>query len=489
MSQECCGYLDPVDGLLIRGWALSEDLGTIASVDILIDGAVVAQLPADSYRGDLDEEGIQQGFAAFFYEVPPAFHDGVSHQLDVRHSGTNRSLENAPTQFRISQKGRAMLAEKRRWAARHLVYEGATGARLAASLGRTRKLAIVSTYHEAPKHLRYHHNMMRSLANAGFTVLVVHASETHRPGLVETDDPNRFTILKRNIGYDFGSYAVGVFAACDHLGELDEMVMMNDSIVQIVDDYAPLIARFRAVGADVVACTDSFEHHYHLQSYMVWFGARVLRSGCLQNFMANYSFTSKKEDVIAEGEIGLSRMLLREGFDVRALFPYQDVVSAWIRRHAATMQAVRDLPGLPADWSGACFKKALLERLDHIMDRLLHGTPLNASHFFWDILIEDFGCPFVKRELIFVNPCNVPTYFKLASFFPTGTEAFETMTEIRHRYGGHLVAPSISPLDRATSDLAKAANQMRDGGEPFFKLVQRADENERAQHVAHRSAT
>ena len=490
MPRECSGYLDPVDGLLIRGWAVPDDPATVAFVDILIDGTVVTRLPADSYRGDLDEGGIQQGFAAFYFEIPAAFRDGAVHEVDARHSGTDRSLEDAPARFRIEPKGHAVLAERRRWAARHLVYEGATGARLGESLSRTRKLAILGTYHEASRHLRYHRSLMRGLADAGFTVLVVHAADTHRSGLVETSDPDRFTILKRNIGYDFGSYAVGVFATCDHFGRLDEMILMNDSVVQIADDIAPLIARFRAAGADAVSCTDSFEHSYHLQSYMVWFGASVLSSGCLQRFMANYSFTSKKEDVIAEGELGLSQMLHSEGFDIAALFPYQAVASAWVRRHAATMQAVRDLPGLPEDWSGTCFKKALLERLDLILDRLLHGAPLNPSHFFWDILVEEFGCPFVKRELIIVNPCNVPTYFKLGTYFEAGTEAFDALTEIRHRYGGHLVAPSICHLGPALSEPEDAAGQMREGGEHFFRLIKRLEGGAtKVPHLAQRNAT
>jgi hypothetical protein len=46
-----------------------------------------------------------------------------------------------------------------------------------------------------------------------------------------------------------------------------------------------------------------------------------------------------------------------------------------------------------------------LRRLHSI---LLHGRPINAMHFFWDSLITDYKCPFIKRELLQSNPTKMP---------------------------------------------------------------------------------
>ena len=43
-----------------------------------------------------------------------------------------------------------------------------------------------------------------------------------------------------------------------------------------------------------------------------------------------------------------------------------------------------------------------------MFDAVNHGLPLNITHFFWDYLIADLGCPFLKRELLAFNPMGVP---------------------------------------------------------------------------------
>ena len=315
------------------------------------------RLCADQFRADVKEHGYRGGFAAFNFEIPHRYCDGHSHVIDIRHAGTNQSLVNSPKTVELQPASQAALNEKRRWCAQNIVFENKIDDRFTQSLKASRKLAIFSTYHDLPSYLGYQRVILKSLTGAGFTVMIVHAANNYRHGLAAVDIPNCFVVLKRNIGYDFGSHAVGVFVAYDSLQLVDELILINDSMLQIADELAPMIARFRALDADALSCTDSFERKHHLQSYMLWFGPDVCRSSFLPQFMSNYSFTSIKEDSIMEGEIGLSRALLSEGFRIKALFDYEAVSSAWIRGYDATIELVRNLPGLPLDWPGHSFKK------------------------------------------------------------------------------------------------------------------------------------
>jgi hypothetical protein len=43
-----------------------------------------------------------------------------------------------------------------------------------------------------------------------------------------------------------------------------------------------------------------------------------------------------------------------------------------------------------------------------LQDALSSGAPMNGSHFFWDKLLLDMRCPFIKRELLAVNPMGIP---------------------------------------------------------------------------------
>ena len=45
--------------------------------------------------------------------------------------------------------------------------------------------------------------------------------------------------------------------------------------------------------------------------------------------------------------------------------------------------------------------------IDHLHANLQFGHPMNSTHYFWDALIADFRAPFIKRELIRLNPQGI----------------------------------------------------------------------------------
>ena len=46
--------------------------------------------------------------------------------------------------------------------------------------------------------------------------------------------------------------------------------------------------------------------------------------------------------------------------------------------------------------------------LETVAREISNGTPLNAMHSFWDVLIVEFACPFIKRNLLRQNPARIP---------------------------------------------------------------------------------
>jgi hypothetical protein len=50
-------------------------------------------------------------------------------------------------------------------------------------------------------------------------------------------------------------------------------------------------------------------------------------------------------------------------------------------------------------------RRVYLQGLFQAVER---GTPLNATHSFWDYLIGELGCPFLKRDLLIKNPMQIP---------------------------------------------------------------------------------
>jgi hypothetical protein len=302
----------------------------------------------------------------------------------------------------------------------------------------------MSTFHNLRRFMLYHEAAFASLVDAGFVVVVVHATaNAGRGASVTIGRRNCFLISKTNVGYDFGSWAIGVFSLGQMLTGLDEVLLINDSVIETCPGgIGEMIQRARACRKDIVGLTDSYERTYHLQSYFLWFGRKACRSNALQDFMAGYSFSSDKETVIEEGELTLTARMLMEGFSIGCVHPYEQVARAWMNEIDTVIEEIRGLPDFSAKHiaqGGAHgYKERLCARAADIFALVLNGTPVNPTHFFWDTLIAD-GFRLVKRELITVNPVGVPTLFRLGHVLGAIPETEAAILDLRRRYGGDLV--------------------------------------------------
>jgi hypothetical protein len=92
------GRLDFAGAAFVGGWARSIDrIGEPLEVDIMVDGAPFATVTANHFRQDLFDTGKGNGACAFVFPIPRArLRDGKTHSIDVKFSGTDISLANAP---------------------------------------------------------------------------------------------------------------------------------------------------------------------------------------------------------------------------------------------------------------------------------------------------------------------------------------------------------------------------------------------------------
>ena len=65
------------------------------------------------------------------------------------------------------------------------------------------------------------------------------------------------------------------------------------------------------------------------------------------------------------------------------------------------------------------------------MKRWERGLPLNSTHHFWDYLIGEMACPFLKRELLERNPMGIPSLRRWESLL-RGTFDYDTDLILRH---------------------------------------------------------
>lgn len=265
------------------------------------------------------------------------------------------------------------------------------------ALAGAKKVAIFLHYDTRGKIHDYVVFYLKSLRALGFEIIFV----SNAPRLDEVNRarvaPHCALILRRrNRGHDFGAFRDAV-ALLGDLGQLDRLLIANDSVYGPLHDLAPLLRRCDPAQAAIWSITDNWDVGFHLQSFFLLFTPEALRHPAFTAFWRQVRLVPSRKWVILKYEVGLTRALQKAGLRCAALFPYRQAASA-------LSEAV--LRG------GLLERKELSERhrefANHVFTSVELGIPLNPTHYFWDYLIARAGCPFIKRDLLLKNPVGIP---------------------------------------------------------------------------------
>jgi lipopolysaccharide biosynthesis protein len=251
---------------------------------------------------------------------------------------------------------------------------------------------------------RFVMHQLRQLQALGYaTVFVTNSGKLDPVSLGELKPLVAKILLRENVGYDFGAYKDGI-AALGDLGALEQLILANDSVYGPFRDLSGVIENLQADPGDAVAVTDSWEVRYHLQSYFLCFKRNVLSSPEFQQFWRGLKYVDNKHYVVRHYEVGLSQLLLRLQFNCRALYPYEQAAKLFHDKLMAMDLASEEFKAMPER------NQDYYQSLRHNIDM---GVPINGSHFLWEVLLTEMGCPYIKRELLSKNPMKVPGLMRL----------------------------------------------------------------------------
>jgi lipopolysaccharide biosynthesis protein len=197
-------------------------------------------------------------------------------------------------------------------------------------------------------------------------------------------------IWRFNTGYDFGAYKDGI-ASIAGLDQLDSLILMNDSVYGPFWNLRDTLAKIDVATTDFWGIADSFENRYHIQTFFMVFMPNALRSTAFKDFWSRLLYIDHRMWIIRNAEVRLTQVLQEAQLRTGVLAPY-GAVAATARERLARQT--------PPE-----FKRAAFERFcAHVMK----DGVVNPTQFFWDVLITDYACPFIKRDLLTSNPNNVP---------------------------------------------------------------------------------
>lgn len=206
----------------------------------------------------------------------------------------------------------------------------------------------------------YYLNAIRA---TGFEIVVISTSRLSAEDVSRLRSVAYDVLLRKNEGHDFASWSLGIERYSSSVS--GQLMIANDSVYGPIGDLIQTLARLTSVPADVYGMIESAEIKRHLQSWLVIFEPHVHSSSAFRAVFSQQFHGMSKAEIIQNGEINLSQSLISQGYKIRSLF------------------------------DGKLNNGGNLKILS------------NYSHFLWRELIELENIPFLKIELLRVNPGQI----------------------------------------------------------------------------------
>lgn len=178
----------------------------------------------------------------------------------------------------------------------------------------TGRAAIIAHYSPTTRVSRSLATLVDEFVRYGYRCVVVSTCPDPGPLAWPGGLPAHTAVLRRrNEGYDFGSWAVGL-RLFPELRRLEHVILTNDSMAGPFDTIGPLLQSFEDSPTDVWAVTDSHQIAPHIQSYFVGFRRGVLDEPPWLRFYGGVRHHEEKMDVVMNYEMGIMRVCRNEGY-------------------------------------------------------------------------------------------------------------------------------------------------------------------------------
>lgn len=399
------GYIESFKDGTIRGWVeVSPNLGQTNQFDLFIDGQFISCNEATRYREDLKDASVRSGVAGFLAPIPICLCDGEQHLVDIRLCASDVCIHSK--ELKLSRNKRLLPLDE------NIVFE-----QINRVYKKHKKLLIFAGFTNQSSLLNYQKQFIETFRKAGFYIIYIVASD-HPETLTGFLDTADRVIIRRNLGYDFGSWATAIQVCQQELLFAAEIIIANDSIIGPLSSITPLLKQINQSNTDIWAITDSQDRKYHFQSY---FWGIKKKSGHYFPLLDAFFFyrqalPENKEEAINDYEIQALSFFKDQGASVEILFPESSLISLAEDRFHVEIQEYSEKWQVLHSLRKAGDANIVNEHVLNLANIIINRNATNASHMYWNELITR-GFPFVKRELITLNPANYPFPYQFRQVF------------------------------------------------------------------------
>jgi hypothetical protein len=397
MSYKISGNIDFLKDGFIHGWAVTtQDISHSNDCDLLIDGQFISTFEAVLYREDLKAESIRSGIAGFIQPIPLFFCDDEIHNVTLQIQGSDTVIY--AKNIKIAKNRNIVPLDE------NVVFDHVN-----VPYSNHEKVLFLAGFTNQRKLLNYQKHFVQAFQRAGFYVVYVLASDIPNTLTGVFDSVDR-VIVRENVGYDFGSWAT-VYQLCqtEFLGA-KEVIWANDSMIGPLGSLETLLEKITASKADIWAITDSQDIKYHFQSYFWGLKKTVNEFFPMIDafFFYRHALPKNKAEAIENYELEAFTFFREQGLNIDILFPEYALITLTKEKFMIDLQMYYE------KWQ-FLFRLPLMKEELHKLNAsvlimattLINHFPVNASHFYWNALLKS-GFPFIKRELLTLNPTNYP---------------------------------------------------------------------------------
>jgi lipopolysaccharide biosynthesis protein len=186
----------------------------------------------------------------------------------------------------------------------------------------TDELCIFVSYCDRPylkKHVKHH---IEALLSQGIRVVLVINTDQEIGLRVDIEFPGLSGLyIRENSGYDFGAWS-DLYNLLARGSILKRLYFVNDSMIGPLDQnmFAAQIKKIRESKEDFIGLTANHEPRFHLQSYFLVFGEKLLNNIEFQGLLASMINFPTKEMVIDVYETRLTNWIMRQGYSCKVLY-------------------------------------------------------------------------------------------------------------------------------------------------------------------------
>lgn len=242
------------------------------------------------------------------------------------------------------------------------------------------KVCLFAHYDGNGKVCEYVYNYLKEIKKNGYDIIFVStASITDNKYKTRLKEFCKIALCRTNIGIDFYSWKVALKYIKD-LNSVDTLLITNDSMYGPIFDLKPIFDEMSAKNFDIWGMTDSWQNHFHLQSYFLVVNKKVITSEFFINFWKNVLPYTDKWKIIFDYEIGFSKEAWSKEFVLGSYVRYLDVIERILK------------------------EKNYQKYVSYLNENRMYTEAVNPSILFWYEIVKYFKFPFIKSYIFRYNP-------------------------------------------------------------------------------------